>query len=884
MTDYASHDSPVHEAAALPVMLPTKLLGRDAALAQIYPTLKQGRSVLVYGAPGTGKTALAAALATAYAQQPGGVLWLNVDNDSLESLIVRVGRAYHLTEISSADNPLGMVGAAASTLMQHKPLIVLDGRISAQVAAKFISRCADRLPVLIVSREPLEGGGWSELRLPLLEPSYAVALFKQESMISDNSHDAAIETIVKVLSYQPFGVCVAARAMLAAKQNPQQFGAVLVQVAEKVGTNNPAALALSASFAPLNAALQGLILVLGATFNGEATGELLSMVSGVPEDTIHQAMNMLVGLRLVERVQRYGAPYYRLHMLTHAFAQERLKQSNRLDALQNKAFESTVAFVQRYTSIASDAAHQKLAAEFDNIVAAARWAASNNKREAAAALPAAFVSSTFAAARGYSYNLTLLRSAATGSSAAFPAHPQPAAPEPPKDIFTMLDEIAQDDIDDSYALDDDLEYEEDSAEYDTPAAETVKHAPISAPPTSTPEDISALLGQIAEPVESETDSFELDFDAQDDELEDDSRAEEIMAAPMRPPIVETQEPVDDMTRYRSQLANARQHNDLTQQATALLGIGRLQVEQLRDTEAIATYTDLANVYESMNNKRGQLESLEMLAALTAKLDNAQASILHAGRGVKLAADLGDRDTQMQLLITLGDAHQQVGESDEAEISYSQALEIARTRNDSQHEALILYKLGYAQLDGGDPQLAVDNWEQALTLFRGQSRREYEGKVMGALGSAFGELGRWAEAINFHTSALYIAREVSDREEEALQLASLGYACLQGNQLPQALLRYRQALHLAYQSGDRNNIVSIVVDMVRLMMRSPRYLTVCELLVEDALQYDSRDKDLVALEEQIALQKQSATANGTALVEVKGSARDYAANAYKLLDE
>lgn len=883
MTDYASHDSPVHEAAALPVMLPTKLLGRDAALAQIYPSLKQGRSVLVYGAPGTGKTALAAALATAYAQQPGGVLWLNVDNDSLESLIVRVGRAYHLTEISSADNPLGMVGAAASTLMQHKPLIVLDGRISAQVAAKFISRCADRLPVLIVSREQLEGGGWAELRLPLLEPSYAVALFKQESMINDNSHDAAIESIVKALSYQPFGVCVAARAMLAAKQNPSQFGAVLAQIAEKVGTNNPATLALSASFAPLNAALQGLILVLGATFNGEATGELVSMVSGVPEDTIHQAMNMLVGLRLVERVQRYGTPYYRLHMLTHAFAQERLKQSNRLDALQNKAFESTVAFVQRYAGIASDAAHHKLAAEFDNIVAAARWAANNNKREAAAALPAAFVSSTFAAAQGYTYNLTVLRSAATGTSAAFPAHPQPA-PEPPKDIFTMLDEIAQDDIDDSYALDDEFEYEDESAELDAPAAETVRHAPISAPPPAAPEDISALLGQIAEPVESETDSFELDFDEEDTELEDDSRAEEIMAAPIRPPIIEVHEPADDMTRYRAQLANARQHNDLTQQAAALLGIGRLQVEQLRDTEAIATYTDLANAYDTMNNKRGQLEALEMLAALTAKLDNAQASILHAGRGVKLAADLGDRDTQMQLLITLGDAHQQVGESDEAEVSYSQALEIARTRNDSQHEALILYKLGYAQLDGGDPQLAVDNWEQALTLFRGQARREYEGKVMGALGSAFGELGRWAEAINFHTSALYIAREVSDREEEALQLASLGYACVQGNQLPQALLRYRQALHLAYQSGDRNNIVSIVVDMVRLMMRSPRYLPVCELLVEDALQYDSRDKDLVTLEEHIALQKQAAITSGIALVEVKGTARDYAANAYKLLDE
>jgi len=873
MTDYASHDSPVHEAVALPVALPTKLLGRDAALAQIYPQLKQGRAILVYGAPGVGKTALAATLATAYAQQPGGVLWLNVENDTLESLIVRVGRAYHVAEILTADNPLAMVGAAANVLMQHKPLIVLDGRISAQIAAKFISRCADRLPVLILSREQLEGGGWAEVRLPLLEPSYSVALFKQESHLTDNTHDGAVETIVKTLSYQPFAIGVAARAMLAAKQSPQQFGGVLAQAVQQMGTSNPAGLALSASFAPLNAALQGLILVLGASFNGEASGEMLSMVSGVPEDTIHQAMNMLVGLRLVDRVLRYGAPYYRLHMLTHAFAQERLKQSNRLEALQTKSFEAAVTYAQKYAPIVHEAAHNKLAAEFNTLIAAARWAVANNKREAASALPAALVSSTFAVARGYGYDLSLLRSAASGTTAAFPAHPQPAAPEPPKDIFAMLDEIGQDDIDDSYALDDEFEYAEDDASESAPPP-----APSRA---SGAGDIAAFLDAVDEPLENETDAFALDFDADE---EDDARAEEIMAAPPRPPVPEVQEPVDEMTRWRNQLASARQHNDLPQQAAALLHIGKLQVEQQRDTEAIATYTELANTYEALNDPCGQLEALEMLSALTAKLDNAQASILHAGRGVKLAAQLGDTETQMQLLITLGDAHQQVGESNEADKSYSQALEIARTRRDSQHEALILYKLGYAQLDGGDPQLAIDNWEQALTLFRGQSRREYEGKVMGALGSAFGELGRWAEAINFHTSALYIAREVSDRDEEALQLASLGYACVEGNQLPQALLRYRQALHLAYQSGDRNNIVSIVVDMVRLLMHSPRHLSVCELLVEDALGYDSRDKDLVALEEQIAQKKQAALSSGVALVEVKGSARDYAANAYKLLDE
>src|SRR5690606_36609442 len=99
MSEFKTYDAVIHEAASLPVMLPPRLIGREAALAQVYTHLKENRSVLVHGEPGVGKTALAATLASAYAQQPSGVLWLNVDEDPLESLLVRVGRAYNIEEV-----------------------------------------------------------------------------------------------------------------------------------------------------------------------------------------------------------------------------------------------------------------------------------------------------------------------------------------------------------------------------------------------------------------------------------------------------------------------------------------------------------------------------------------------------------------------------------------------------------------------------------------------------------------------------------------------------------------------------------------------------------------------------------------------------------------
>src|SRR5262249_29690719 len=157
---------------------------------------------------------------------------------------------------------------------------------------------------------------------------------------------------------------------------------------------------------------------------------------------------------------------------------------------------------------------------------------------------------------------------------------------------------------------------------------------------------------------------------------------------------------------------------------------------------------------------------------------------------------------------------------------------------------------YAQLDNSDPDTASETWEQALKLFKTQGKRAFEGRVLGGLGTAYGDLGRWQEAINFHTSALHIAREVKDKEEEALQLSNLGYASVQANQLGEAVLRYRQALHLAYEGNNRDNIVSNIVDLARLLVESQRHLDIAELLVTDALSYDGMNRDLTRLKDRI----------------------------------
>lgn len=826
MAENISHETIVKDIKALPVMLPGKLVGRDAVLQQVYSELKENNAVLLYGGAGVGKTGLVAALANLYTQQPGGVLWMNVNMPRLEELIVRVGRAYQLDEVVNSESPINVMNAVESALQRNRPLVVIDGKIQADVASRFVTRCAEEVPVVIINPDILEGP-WAAIEITKLSPDDAAALFKREARLTTSDHDINVFGIIKLIDYTPLGVIIAARAMVAGKQTPDTFIATLKQLSGGGGgtINN----AFNASFRALNSALQGVALMLGAIFSGGASAEFMSLLTGAQLDSIQQAMTVLAQLNMVEKTERYGAPYYRLHTLIQDFTQTRL--ADKLDALHQKARDLILAYVQKY-AVESPDAYNKLATEMDNIIAVARWSADKGDLKIANDLAGNLLQAgSFVRERGYLYEVLQLRSIGTGFSKPFPAY----QPEPPIAFDEVDDEEEDYDLEEEEAFS--FEEDEDEEEIGVPSFLT---------------------------------SFEED---------DDFPAPKPHPTPT--PLFDLSS--KDLSKLRTMLAQVKQAGDAPKQLEVLKAIGTVQIESGMQNEALSTYGEMLSVYETVDDKKGLLETLDMTASLMVKTENLQAAIMHASRGVRLADEINEPESKMQLLITLADAHQQLGESGGSIKEYERALEIARMRDDRQFEALILYKMAYTQLDEGDTQTAIDNWEDALKLFRSQNRRDYEGRTLGALGSAYGDLRRWAEAVNFHTSALYVARETKDKDEEALQLTSLAYAANQAGQMGEALLRYRQALHLAYVADNADNVVSLIVEMSRLLLNSRSYVNIAELMVNDGLKYDPNDRDLKSLKERIITEKQLAQEMGSKLKPVNGSAETYASNAYSLLE-
>jgi energy-coupling factor transporter ATP-binding protein EcfA2 len=437
MADLPYHEAPAHTTNDLPVMLPGKLVGRDQILASIYGELKQNRPVLLHGKPGIGKTAIAATLASAYTQQPGGALWLTTDEDSLAALIVRVGRAYGDMDLANSENPAGMVGAAATLLAQHKPFVVLDGHPLMPAVTEFVNKLAPNLPVMILAEDDIPGI-WRGFEVAPLSEQDAVTLYSEKS----GQTTPEVRQLVGVLGYQPLSIVVSAGIARIAKMDAP---AMLAALRDSGGS------ALQVGFEKLQPALQGILLMLGATFNGSASLELLSMISGAPAETIQKVMTILAAAGFVQQDQRYGSPYYSLHPLVHDYAQRFLRDSGRLVTLQDKVRDTVLAYARKHTG-SDESDYDALAVEMDTFLATAHWASQRGEPDVASQITVAMTQAgNFVRGCGYLYELLQLQESGSSGSSPFPANPDLTAPAQMPPGTTLVDD---DDLDDDANFDD----------------------------------------------------------------------------------------------------------------------------------------------------------------------------------------------------------------------------------------------------------------------------------------------------------------------------------------------------------------------------------------------------------------------------------------------
>jgi tetratricopeptide (TPR) repeat protein len=160
--------------------------------------------------------------------------------------------------------------------------------------------------------------------------------------------------------------------------------------------------------------------------------------------------------------------------------------------------------------------------------------------------------------------------------------------------------------------------------------------------------------------------------------------------------------------------------------------------------------------------------------------------------------LGEGDT----LDNLGNISRELGDIKQAIAYYHQALEIKRAIGNHLGESNTLSNLGNASVALGLVAQAIYYYQQALAIQRQIGDRRGEGSVLGNFGGIYLNLGNVPQAIKSYEQALAINREVGNLRGEAAELINLGVAYRHLEQLDKAIDFYEQALTIHESLGDQ----------------------------------------------------------------------------------
>jgi LuxR family transcriptional regulator, maltose regulon positive regulatory protein len=125
-------------------------------------------------------------------------------------------------------------------------------------------------------------------------------------------------------------------------------------------------------------------------------------------------------------------------------------------------------------------------------------------------------------------------------------------------------------------------------------------------------------------------------------------------------------------------------------------------------------------------------------------------------------ELGDTINAARLLLEIGMAHRAQGQLDEAEVAYTQALELWEATGNLAWQSNLLNNLGVLQHERGEYLSAVHSLERAVECARLASYPRMEAFALAGLGDLYRDLEAFAESAEAYRQASVLAERVDEQ--------------------------------------------------------------------------------------------------------------------------
>jgi tetratricopeptide (TPR) repeat protein len=331
-------------------------VGRDVEISQLKQAFMQAEHHTLYslhGMGGIGKTALAVHVVYQVRYQfPDGVLWANMDNSDVMSVLGTFASAYRL-DVSPYGDVSSRSRVVRELLANKKVLIVLDNVNSSEQVIPLLpptGSCA----VLVTTRRHdlsiLRGAKRLVLAPFDAEKDESLALFARvlgdERVMAERPF---FTELADLLGHLPLAVDIAAGRLAyepgwSTTDFLQRVRQERRRLIELTYEDQSVRLSFNISYHALPAEIQQFFAVLGQFTGHSFDDQAAAYIANVPFEDAQNYLRQLFAISLVQQAQVYTQerPRYQLHLLLRNFARQQIEET----AVSSRYVHYFVAYVQ----------------------------------------------------------------------------------------------------------------------------------------------------------------------------------------------------------------------------------------------------------------------------------------------------------------------------------------------------------------------------------------------------------------------------------------------------------------------------------------------------------------------------------------------------------
>ncbi len=367
----------------------SKLIGRDALITEALKYIEDQKHVLLTGFAGTGKTVLAAEIASlAIEAGKGSVIWVDAGYDSVDGIFESI--AHLLMSKDELDRLLKDARVSYIKKLLSTSgigLLVLDDVRNRKIISSLRSAIPENISLLVTSRHNI-GNIDETILVSELYPEAAIEMLSHyaeslEITADEYRDDAETAVLCKELGYHALGIFISATLLAKNLKKPKYLNLRIQQ-----GKLSPVSIELEEEHLPEDRPSYSVLIVLEemyvelssdakSAFDAFALLNIpkasLCLVSECVEDMdILDAEDALAELTSWNLVTEEVVDFYRMHDLVHSFAFE-MKYGAGVTK-DEKLVEVVINFVEKF---AQD--FDQLGLDMSNIIDAANIALPDNR-------------------------------------------------------------------------------------------------------------------------------------------------------------------------------------------------------------------------------------------------------------------------------------------------------------------------------------------------------------------------------------------------------------------------------------------------------------------------------------------------------------------------